>query len=67
MMFRHRYIHIYTWTSPDEKTRNQIDHMLRDRRWHSYMLDVRPFMRADCDTDQYLAVAKVREILAVNK
>jgi hypothetical protein len=35
MMFLHQNIHKYTWTSPDEKTRNQIDHVWIDRRWHS--------------------------------
>jgi hypothetical protein len=29
-----------TWTSPDGKTHNQIDHILLDRRRHSNILDV---------------------------
>jgi len=35
MMLPHGNIDKYTWTSPDGKTHNQIDHMLIDRRWHS--------------------------------
>jgi hypothetical protein len=31
------------------------------------MLDVRSFRGADCDSDHYLIVAKVRERLAVGK
>jgi exonuclease III len=66
-MFPHRNIYKYTWTSPDEKTHNEIDHILVDRRRHSNVLDVRSFKAADCDSEHCLVMAKVRERLAVNK
>jgi hypothetical protein len=66
-MFPHRNIHKYTGTSSVEKTHNQIDHILVDRRRHSSVLDVRSLIAADCDSDHYLVVGKVRDRLAVNK
>jgi hypothetical protein len=39
MMFTQRNIDKYTWTSPDEKTYNQIDRILLDRSWKSRILD----------------------------
>jgi hypothetical protein len=66
-MFPHCKIHKYTRTSPEGNTHNQIDHILIDRRRHSSILDVRSFRGADCDTDYYLVVTKVRERLAVSK
>jgi hypothetical protein len=39
-MFPHHKIHKYTWTSPEGNTRNQGDHVLIYRRWHSDILDV---------------------------
>ena len=42
-----------------------IDHILTHRIWHSSVLNVQSCRGADCDTDHYLVVAKVREGLAV--
>jgi len=66
-MFLHRNIHKYTWTSPDGKTHNPIDHILIDKRRHSSILDIRSLRGADCDNDHYLVVPKLRETMAVSK
>jgi exonuclease III len=66
-MSPHCNIKKFTWTSPDGKTHNQIDHILIDRRRQPSVLDVRSFRGTDCNTDHYLVVEKVRERLAVSK
>jgi hypothetical protein len=40
---------------------------LVDMRRHSNVLHVRPFRAANCNTGQYLMVAKVKEKLALDK
>jgi hypothetical protein len=66
-MFPHCNIHKFTWISPDATTHNQTDHILIDRRQHSGVPDVRSFRAADCDTDHYPVVPKVKERVAVSK
>jgi hypothetical protein len=43
-----------------------IDHILKYMRGNSSILDLRSFRAADCDTNHYLVVAKVRERLTVS-
>jgi hypothetical protein len=40
---------------------------LIDKRQHSNISDVWPFRGADCDTDHYPTVAKLRETISVSK
>jgi hypothetical protein len=40
---------------------------LIDKRRHSNVLDVCSFRGADCNTDYYLVVAKLRERISVSK
>jgi len=42
-------------------------YILTDGRWHSSILDVQSFRKADCDTDHCMVVAEVWERLAVSK
>jgi hypothetical protein len=63
----HRSTHNYTWISPDGKTCNQIDHALIARRWHSSFHNVRSVGGADCSTDHYQIIAKLRERLSARK
>jgi hypothetical protein len=65
-MFPHLSILKYTW-DVSRWENNQIGHILIDRQRHSNILDVQSFRAADCDTDHYLVVTKVKERLAVNK
>jgi len=65
--FKHKSIHKQTWISPDGNTLNQIDHVLVDKRRHTNVLDVRSYRGADCDSDHFSVIAKIRERLSVKK
>jgi hypothetical protein len=65
-IFPYCSIHKYTWTSPDGKTHNQIDHVLVEEGIQVYLM-YGLSEGADCDTGHYFVVAKIRERLAVSK
>jgi hypothetical protein len=65
--FKHKDIHKATWVAPNSTTRNQIDHIMIDKRRHTNILDVRSFRGADCGSDHFLVVSRIRDRLAVSK
>ena len=59
-LFAHKNIHKYTWTSPDGKTRNQIDHVSISGNRRGSLLDVRIYRGADVGSDPQLVVASIQ-------
>ena len=50
----------YTWTSPDDKHRNQIDYILCSQRWKSSIQLAKTRPGADCGSDHEVLIAKFR-------
>ena len=51
---------LYTWTSPDGRHQNQIDHNLCSQRWRSSIPSAKTRLGADCGSNHELLIAKFR-------
>lgn len=58
--FEHHIRRLYTWISPGDRYRNQIDYILVQSRWRSSILNATTLPGADCGSDHQLLVAVLR-------
>jgi len=59
-LFPHKTIHKLTWTSPDGQTRNQIDHVLVNKKFRTSVKDTRVFRSADVGSDHHLIKTHIK-------
>ena len=59
-LFQQHPRRLYTWQSPDGKTRNQIDFILIKKRWKSAVRIAKTLPGADVGSDHQLLIANVR-------
>nr|XP_037868970.1 uncharacterized protein LOC119628928 [Bombyx mori] len=55
--FQHHPRRLYTWRSPGDRYRNQIDYIILDGRWRSSVSNVKTFPGAEGGSDHNLLVA----------
>ncbi|XP_037866981.1 uncharacterized protein LOC119628534 [Bombyx mori] len=58
--FQHHKRRLYTWKSPGDRYRNQIDFITVDQRWRSSIINTKTLPGADCGSDHQLLMAEVR-------
>ncbi|XP_071043871.1 craniofacial development protein 2-like [Parasteatoda tepidariorum] len=63
--FQHKNIHKTTWRSPDGSYGNQIDHILISSRYQTSLLDVKTHRGANLDSDHYLVICKLKEMISM--
>uniref|UniRef100_A0A8D8TNG9 Craniofacial development protein 2 n=1 Tax=Cacopsylla melanoneura TaxID=428564 RepID=A0A8D8TNG9_9HEMI len=66
-MLPRKDIHKSTWVSPSGEYKNQIDHVLIDNRHRSHITNVRTIRGAECGSDHYLVLVKIRQKIAIEK
>ncbi|KAK9680140.1 Endonuclease-reverse transcriptase [Popillia japonica] len=65
--FPHKDVHKVTWTSPDQQTQNQIDHIAISKKWRGCLNDVRNKRSADVGSDHHLLIGKIKLKLSAVK
>ena len=65
--FKHHPRRLWTWRSPGNLIKNEIDYILIQRRWRSSLLNVRTRPGADCGSDHQLLVAYMKLKLTTKK
>ena len=58
--FRHHPRHLWTWSSPGNRFRNQIDFFTINRRFRNSITQVKTYPGADCGSDHIPVVADVK-------
>lgn len=58
--FEHKDVHNETWVSPDNKTKNQIDHVLIEAKHMNIIKNVRSYRGAEASSDHFLVKAKLK-------
>jgi len=59
-LFQQHKRRLYTWTSPDDQHRSQIDYILCSQRWRSSTQSAKTKPGADCGSAHELLIAKLR-------
>ena len=66
-LFQHHPRRLWTWMSPGDRVRNQIDYIMIGRRWRSSLQNVKTRPGADCGSDHQLLVATFQLKLRVRR
>lgn len=66
-IFPRKNIHKITWNHPDGVTKNQIDHVLIDKRHSRHITNVRSLRSAEVGSDHHLVLVKFQQRLAIEK
>ena len=58
-LFKHRDIHKITWTSPNARDQNQIDHIIINGRYRGSLMDTRAMRGADANSDHHMVMGRL--------